>query len=497
MRPGKGNRSVRESDGSSPFISATFQKGAPRPDHRFSYWSARRTANIENTRALILSRTDMHQLRQDDCRRNENLWKLYWWGGRRDEGLIRDLERFDSLSEVCLSFNPANLSTQGYTPGKSLNAPAWYSEFEELPMANFTRYNRTVEMIKSPTLVHRPGKQSTFSSPRLMLKRGVGSNSERPVVSRLARESFLVSNAVNCFPMTGASDTQMLCVLGIAWSSISTYFFWLTASSWGMWHDEIQKYVAGKLPIALPQDANLTKRLIKIVTALMTLETPKSSLLTILDASAHRLENARKEKITLLELELDEVVFDLYELNEADRDLVRDMCNYGLDFFYRRGKSIAVQPVIMPKPLHGTARDLSSERSQGLSGYLQVFLSQWNVDLAPDGELSWEVILGPRNSSILAVLFSTISTGATTISTQQKCVHAWQDVLNRISNQALIPLGTKGTIYIDTFVRAVSEHEILIVKRNEARHWTRSMAREDADATTNQAMRLAEQAVRH
>ena len=151
---------------------------------------------------------------------------------------------------------------------------------------------------------------------------------------------------------------------------------------------------------------------------------------------------------------------------------------------------------MMPKPLHGTARDLSSERAQGLSGYLQVFLSQWNADLWPDGELTWDVIQGPRNSSILAVLFSTVSRGAATLSAQQKYVHAWQEVLNRISNQALIPLGTKSTIYTDTFVRAVSEHEILIVKRNEARHWTRSMAREDADATINQAMRLADQAVR-
>jgi hypothetical protein len=37
-------------------------------------------------------------------------------------------------------------------------------------------------------------------------------------------------------------------------------------------------------------------------------------------------------------------------------------------------------------------------------------------------------------------------------------------------------------------VRAVSDEQIIIVKRNENRLWTRSMAREDAEATLVQAM---------
>ncbi|HEV7401765.1 MAG TPA: hypothetical protein VGO11_02520, partial [Chthoniobacteraceae bacterium] len=75
---------------------------------------------------------------------------------------------------------------------------------------------------------------------------------------------------------------------------------------------------------------------------------------------------------------------------------------------------------------------------------------------------------------------------------QDAAPKSWQDVLKRINNRSLVPIGTRRAIYTDTFVRAVSEHEILIIKRNEVRHWTRSMAREDADATIARAMQLAD-----
>jgi hypothetical protein len=45
-------------------------------------------------------------------------------------------------------------------------------------------------------------------------------------------------------------------------------------------------------------------------------------------------------------------------------------------------------------------------------------------------------------------------------------------------------------IFIDTFFRAVSEHEILFIKRNERRFWTRTAAREDAESALTQLINL-------
>jgi len=66
--------------GISPFILTTFTKGAPEEEHRFAYWSAKHTDTVGKTRAVILTTSDMHWLFQDEVRRRDWLWKLYWWG---------------------------------------------------------------------------------------------------------------------------------------------------------------------------------------------------------------------------------------------------------------------------------------------------------------------------------------------------------------------------------------------------------------------------------
>jgi hypothetical protein len=62
----------------------------------------------------------------------------------------------------------------------------------------------------------------------------------------------------------------------------------------------------------------------------------------------------------------------------------------------------------------------------------------------------------------------------------------WARVLTTLDKALTQPISSR--IYIEGLVRAVTEDSILIVKRNERRLWTKSMAREDAEATLVQAM---------
>lgn len=488
-RPKKGKRkgTLREADGSSPFISAIFEKGEPPADHRFSLWSARRTAEIENTRAVVISQTDMHRLRQDDCVRYENLWKLYWWGNRRDEGLIRELERFESLSDLAGGDSGRQVVTGvGYVKGRKGQKPSdWLLEYSELKAQQLSRYGKLPSVLASPpAMVRRKGKREIYDGLRLLMTRGRGGN-QGELDMRLTDVPFCFTHSIIGCRLIGFGKEEAQMILGCYWSSLAKYFLWLTSGSWGMWHDEtlVGAFISFPLPIQGNQAAR--SQIVRVVKQLQAVEAPSP-----IDESS---EWERLQKINRLESDLDEAVFDLYKLNEADRDLVRDMCRYGLDFFYKRSESIAVAPVEMPNRRLGLERDLPADPAEGLTGYLQVFLSHWNADLEPDAELAWEVIEGPARSSVLAVLFSTTERGKHSVSVRDASPQSWEDVLVRINDRALVPVGTRKSIYTDTFVRAVSEHEILIVKRNETRHWTRSMARADADATINRAMQLADQ----
>ncbi|MCU0289957.1 MAG: hypothetical protein MUF15_26655 [Acidobacteria bacterium] len=57
----------------------------------------------------------------------------------------------------------------------------------------------------------------------------------------------------------------------------------------------------------------------------------------------------------------------------------------------------------------------------------------------------------------------------------------WDYVLEQIGKNLPHPMGTSQMI-MDGFVQVISHSGILIIKRNEKRFWTRSLAREDAEA---------------
>ena len=74
--------------------------------------------------------------------------------------------------------------------------------------------------------------------------------------------------------------------------------------------------------------------------------------------------SAAHQLLPALERELEDAVFDLYQLNTAERDLVREMCTVGLDLFYRNQRSEAVNEVIRPDRSAGTLADVSNAKSR-------------------------------------------------------------------------------------------------------------------------------------
>ena len=64
---------------------------------------------------------------------------------------------------------------------------------------------------------------------------------------------------------------------------------------------------------------------------------------------------------------------------------------------------------------------------------------------------------------------------------------SWGYILGQLGKSLPQPMGT-SQILLDGVVHVVSKQGIIIIKRNEKRFWTRSLAREDADATICKAM---------
>jgi hypothetical protein len=224
----------------------------------------------------------------------------------------------------------------------------------------------------------------------------------------------------------------------------------------------------------------LRDRISRIVQELQSLELAPDGLELGGIEAQHRLPD--------LERALDVAIFDLYQLNSAERDLVEEMCSVGLDLFYHNQKSDALREVARPRHSAGTLAEVS-KASDGLSAYLRVFLEYWNKELAPSAELVWRVVSPPSRAPLLGVSFETHYKNGTVPASAENGDGAWHDLLAKLEKSSRLPVNS-SRIFIDTFFRSVSEREMLFIKRNERRFWTRTAAREDAESALTHLMNL-------
>jgi hypothetical protein len=181
-------------------------------------------------------------------------------------------------------------------------------------------------------------------------------------------------------------------------------------------------------------------------------------------------------------------------LTEEERDRVIELCELGLDLYYRGMESVAVQPLDWPDevPRHGHLSDLQSQNDEiELGRYIATYMKLWEPHLNDhDGCLRWRIVRPAGASSMLAVIFQTEEKGKplgepTTTDDQE-----WTTILTRLERDSLQP-AKANQVYIDGLVRLVTDSDMVIIKRNERRLWTASVARDDAEATMLMVVQMA------
>ncbi len=470
----------------SPFAMVHYVFQNASPNHYIQYWSAKRADIIEDKPRIILHLSDLKRVRQIELQNNEWLWKTYWWGNHRDAGLISAL-KLDNLFDAFIKEHDwfSGTGFKGKISTEKNKQSDWLSKFFELPNDFVIRYGSINKsyLTPAPEEVNRDRDPRLFEGWRLLVRRGIQEkeNANGKLIARLDDESYCFKDSVHGINVDNAKDWQRKTLIAIFWSSLTRYYLFMTAGSWTVWHTEIKLWHLKQLPIRFPEKLDLRTRIITIVDKLRNWDTSPPIFN----------QSDQTETIESLEHQLDEAIFALYELNEAERDLVLDMCETGLEFFYRHSNSNAAKPLEpYPQVKQGFITDLPRQRDieKGLQGYLYAFLDMWQSYLEPDGVFRWRVVR-PDNDPMVAVVFTTHckNDGLPPLLDDDTL---WTD-LKQIAKSSQWQINAR--IYIDGLVRLVTDDGlIIIIKRNERRLWTRSQAREDAEATFVQAMRLQE-----
>ena len=270
-----------------------------------------------------------------------------------------------------------------------------------------------------------------------------------------------------------------------------------------MWHDAVSQDDIRGVPLYVDADADGVRSTEGIVEILRSLPgaLPRSKAREKREGRQRSLQSAaplfsddradnalsefgrreRDEYIGKLEAKLDDEVFRLFGLSEAERDLVDEMCNLGLDYMYRGRRSKAVAPLRVEADscrFGGRGELIKCEGiGEELREYIRVFLDLWEPHLTQHkGWFRWRIVLSDSDATMLAIIFSTESTDDQQSVSSDDDQSTWTWILSDLA-ASCGQLAWARDVYIDGMLRLVTSNDIVIVKRNERRLWTRTAAR--------------------
>jgi len=187
----------------------------------------------------------------------------------------------------------------------------------ELDDKNFERNVEFSKLLKTIVQgkIHRLGNTKLYNGPRLLVRRGIARLDRKigRIRARFTDESFAFKSTIIGFKLDKLKDDEQQILLGIFLSSLANYYLFLTCSTWGFWHDEIHEAEYLSMPINIPAEEKSKQRILKAVKKI-TQEDNEENLF--------KLNTPERRSI---QEELDESVFDAYELSDEQRDVVRDL----------------------------------------------------------------------------------------------------------------------------------------------------------------------------
>jgi len=316
-----------------------------------------------------------------------------------------------------------------------------------------------------PERVHRFGAKGAYRGLRVIVNEGMSENSQPQgiIIAQFSDIPFCYYRSVYGLKLSEQEEWCHKVLLGILWSSFARYYFFMTSANWGLWHHKLLLDELLRLPAVLDRENPISRKIIAIVDSLRNYHPQRQDLLHPDGVPETEIKAQRR----ILEKELDEAVFELYGLNEEQKDLIRDCCEVTLPFFYKPFNSVGTMPAVR-------GNDLS-----WIEKYARIFARRWNTYLGDVAEMRAEVHVGAHGNMVAVEFFPADRTDPWNLNPKND---SWQYVLEKIGKALPQPMET-SQILVDGVVHVISDDAVIVIKRNERRFWTRSLAREDADVT--------------
>lgn len=463
----------------APFAFLLAENRRPKSNESLVIWNARRAGAVERLRSMAAVPLDRRVVAQRDLVDADHLWKVYWWGGHHDTALVSRLSMERTLAEVVVGVEPR--PRYGWQRGASTptGKVAILPELSNKAVQPFGPL-QDAWFLPPPTGIKRDPDHRIYGGQRLVITHGV----REPIgpVARLESKEFTFRHSFYCIPLPHLPEDEAKLALGVLWSSLGRYMLFMTAGSWGGWHDKVTARDLLRLPVRLKASWGMPEKMhndaaARVVQAVEALRGPKFAInQALLQANSSNSNEADEPEHEVL-CQLDRAIFDLFEISQAERELVEDFWAESHNLYWKGAESTAARRVPLPEISQGTRSELPSNPARGnLQRYLATFLDAWNQHF-PDGtKLVWQVATSPGKDAIAVAFMLTEPRGEPLPQPSAD----WHSMVARCA--AVLEHPVSPAFYMKHVIRAAAADGFVILRENARRLWTASTAREDAEA---------------
>jgi hypothetical protein len=411
-------------------------------DENVVFVAPKRSIGFQKHGIIDIGPDDIKTLPLADLRSDPDLMKIASWGSPRDFALIRRLRNsYPTLPEF-VKVNGGVLG-QGFQKAGGTKGAPHLRGLPYLPAKELKPFE--IDTSNLPPFeeqgLHRVRSASIYKGPLVISGRGLSSGH---FVAAYCDNDVVYPDSYLGISFPRAKVKMAHLLNGIANSTLTNYFLFLTSSVWGVERDEVKPKDVLRIPVPSYNEVHVS-RIIDLENRLRTTNDIKT--------------------VQKLRAELDEAVYDLYELDESERILVNDMVSVTISLKTRRRSSKAAR-----KP---AAKDLNAYAGECIA-VMQPFLD------SIDGQLIAASVLEVGDAPLRVVKFTSHPAGTLPLSDEPETGLELQSVLARIARE--LPARIANEVYAKRWLRIYSGEVLYVVKPAEYRYWTLAAALNDADA---------------
>jgi hypothetical protein len=298
-----------------------------------------------------------------------------------------------------------------------------------------------------------PRTRDTYREPLLLVKEFL--NQPGRAVAAVAERDLVFRNAYFGASLPPAQRDSAHLLAAILNSAIASWFFIMTASEFGVWKRRILLQDLKLLPVPKFETAARSKQWKRLF----------------------ELEKIFRQGPPLEKdwVALDEAVFDLYKLDEADRIVVRDGL-FRASWEWQQGREASMQ---------------AADTKNDLSNYARIFLCTidgW-LSARKQRRMRAEVFDLPQRDALRVVRFVLEEGIGPSVLEIVQPRGELADLLARIGQRLDVRLAS--SVIGQRELRVYGRAEVVIVKPSARRHWLGVAALEDADAVIAESITLA------